>query len=83
MDIPATDLIIGSTIIVTGTTMLRQAEEKKGSPLRTLMFGFFLASALLAISFVGPSFAKTLALLAIVGAFAVNGPAVFKLASKV
>lgn len=82
-----TGVVVGSVVVITGTTMLRLYSQpvKAGakSPYTPLIFGFLLLIALLAISIAAPGLAKGLALLGLVGAFVVNGPAVFAVVSKV
>jgi len=74
-----TDVIIGSVVVITATTVLRnaRAKTKAGTTFKPVVFGFGLLVALLAIAIVAPGFAKGLALMGLVGAFAVNGPALF------
>lgn len=75
-----TDVIIGSVVVITATTVLRNAKNKTpaGTTFKPVVFGFLLAGALLAIAIVAPNMAKGLALLGLVGAFVVNGPALFE-----
>lgn len=75
-----TDLIIAAGVVVTGTTLLRNATqgERKAAP---IVFGFLLVFFLLVVDIAAPKFARGLAYLAMVGAFVLNGSAVFKLAS--
>lgn len=79
-----TDVILGSAVIITATTILRNAQNKTpaGTTFRPVIFGFGLALALLAIAIPAPGIAKGLALLGLVGAFAANGPAVIQLIGK-
>jgi hypothetical protein len=75
---PPTDVIIGSVVVITATTLIRNVKEPKkrvGPVVRPIVAGFMLAVVLLAISIVTPGLAKGLALMGLVGAFAVNGPA--------
>lgn len=76
-----TDVILGSVVVITATTVLRNAQNKtpSGTTFKPIIFGFALAIVLLAIAIPAPAIAKVLALLGLVGAFAVNGPAVIKL----
>lgn len=76
-------LIIGSISLVTITTVVRNARNKTkaGTTFEPIVFGFILTLALLGIALVAPSFARGLALLALVGAFVVNGPTIFALLS--
>lgn len=80
-----TGVILGATVVITATTVLRNAENKTkaGTTFRPVIFGFGLALALLAISMVSAGFAKGLALMSLVGAFIVNGPAVFNLIGRI
>lgn len=75
----ATDVILGSVVVITATSVIRNAHDKTkaGTTFKPVLFGFGLAVALLAIALVAPGFAKGLALLGLVGAFVVNGPALF------
>lgn len=80
-------VIVGSAVLISGTTVVRKVTEKKGADVKygvvqPIIFGFLLASALLAIAIVSPEFAKGLAYLGMVGAFVVNGPALFTLIGK-
>lgn len=81
MSASPTDVIIGSCVVVVGTTVIRNAHNKTkaGTTFKPIVFGFMLAIALLAIAIVAPGFSKGLAYLALVGAFAVNGPAIFEI----
>lgn len=74
-----TNAIIGSSVLIAGTTLVRDGVEKKKFHFAPVVFGFMLASSLLALSFFAPNFAKGLALMGMVGALAVNGTAVFSL----
>jgi hypothetical protein len=75
------DLVIASTAIITVTTIIRNAHNKTkaGTTFEPIVFGFLLCIALLVIALVAPGIAKGLALLGLVGAFAVNGPALFSI----
>lgn len=75
-----TDLIIAAGVVVTGTTLLRNATQgkRKAAP---IVFGFLMVFFLLLVDMAAPKFARGLAYLAMVGAFVLNGSAVFKLAS--
>lgn len=76
-------LIIGSVTLVTITTVVKNAKNKTkaGTTFEPIVFGFLLTLALLAIALVAPNFARGLAMLALVGAFVVNGPTIFALLS--
>jgi hypothetical protein len=79
-----TDTIIIAVVVMVGSTIIRHIQEKpkdvgKGYA-QPIVYGFFLAIALLVMAVPFPAFTKALALLGMVGAFAVNGPAIYKLA---
>lgn len=84
MSASPTDVIIGSVVVITATTVLRNAKNKTkaGTTFKPVIFGFGLALALLAIAIAAPGFAKGLAYLGLVGAFVVNGPALFETIGK-
>lgn len=71
-----TDVAIAAGVIVTGSTLIRNAHSGKNhaSP---IVFGFLMVSSLLLIGLVSPGFSKGLAWFSMIGALAVNGPAVF------
>jgi hypothetical protein len=74
--------VFASVVIITGTTIIRRMREAGKQPPRVMeavVFGFILLIALLTLAIVMPSVAKILAYLGMVGAFVVNGPAVFTL----
>lgn len=77
-----TGLILGSGVIVAGSTLIRDVHEGKPRA-APIVFGFMMVTALLAISMVSPKFSKGLAYMSLVGAFVVNGPAVFSIASGI
>ena len=84
------NVIITSVAIMVASTIVRhqiQHSNSKDSVAvswgRPIAFGFFLCIALLLLSMATPTFARALAYLGLVGAFAVNGPAIFKLLSGV
>jgi hypothetical protein len=68
-----------SIFVIVGTTILRRVREGKweGTVIETVIFGFMLLLALQLLSLVMPQLAKVLGYLGIVGAFVVNGPAIF------
>jgi hypothetical protein len=77
------DTIIVCVGVAVGTTIVRHVKENptkvgKGY-VQPIVFGFFLAIALMLLAMPFPTFTKGLAMLALVGAFAVNGPTIFKL----
>lgn len=88
------EVVIGATAVVVATTMVRKVStapphgtankppigESIGKP---LIFGFLLTLALLSIAFVAPNVAKGLAYLSLVGAFVVNGPALFTVLGRI
>jgi len=73
--------VIASVVIIVSTTIIRRIREGQAQTrfMETVVFGFLLLISLLVLAIVLPSMAKVLAYLGIVGAFALNGPAVFKL----
>ena len=75
----ATDVAIAAGVIVTGTTLIRNAHEGKAKA-APIIFGFMMTSMLLLIALGSPKFAKGLSYFAMVGAFTVNGPTLFALA---
>lgn len=79
-----TDVILGSVVVIVSTTVLRNARDKKSVAVtwKPVVFGFALCIVLLAIAIPAPGIAKGLALLGLVGAFAVNGPSLFQLVGK-
>ncbi len=79
-----TSVVLGSVVVITATSVLRNAHNKTkaGQTFKPVIFGFGLAVALLAIAIVAPGFAKGLALMGLVGAFTVNGPALFEVVGK-
>ena len=77
-----TDAIVASVIIIVGSTMIRNAHNKKNR-FGPIVFGFMLIIALLIMATFAPTVAKGLAYMGMVGAFVVNGPTVFKLLSGV
>jgi hypothetical protein len=77
------DVILLSVGVMVGTTILRHVHEKpkdigKGYA-NPIAYGFFLAIALMVLAVPLPRFTTGLAYLGLVGAFAVNGPVVFKM----
>lgn len=78
----ATDTILASTIIITGSTLIRNAKNKKNK-FAPIIFGFMLTTALLIMSMFAPTFTRYLAYMGMVGAFVVNGPAVFGVVSGI
>jgi uncharacterized membrane protein YkgB len=76
-----TDVVLGSVTVVVGTTVLRNLKDPKkngsGHVFRPVVFGFMLATALLLLAIPLPGISKGLAYLSLVGAFVVNGPALF------
>jgi len=75
--------ILISAVIITGSTLLRKKRKKETNYMETITFGFLLVFVLLILAVPFPTFAKGLAYLGLVGAFAVNGPEVFKLAQQI
>lgn len=80
----ATGVILGSVLVIVATSILRNAHDKTkaGRTWAPALSGVLLLIALLTIAIFAPRFAKGLALLGLVGAFAVNGPTVFALVSS-
>lgn len=72
--------VFASVVLITGSTLLRRMRDPKHptNAMEIIVFGFILLIALLTFAIVAPSIAKILAYLGMVGAFVVNGPAVFK-----
>ena len=72
--------VFASVVLITGSTLLRRMRDLKHptNAMEIIVFGFILLIALLTFAIVAPSIAKILAYLGMVGAFVVNGPAVFK-----
>jgi hypothetical protein len=70
-----------SVIVITGTTIVRRMREKGWQThiMEIVVFGFILLIALLTLAIVIPPAALILGWLGMVGAFVVNGPAVFSL----
>lgn len=72
--------VTASVVVITASTILRRMREDKqweDKLIETLVFGFLLLIALLTLAIVLPGVAKILAYLGMVGAFVLNGPAVF------
>ncbi len=71
--------VFASVFVITATTIVRRIREDKwqGHVIETIIFGFLLLVALQLLVLVLPNFAKVMGYLGIVGAFIVNGPAVF------
>ena len=77
-----TETIIGAGVIVTGTTVIRDVHEGK-TRAAPIIFGFMMVAGLLVISLAAPKAAKGLAYFAMIGAFFVNGAAVFGVAGGI
>jgi hypothetical protein len=77
-----TETIIGAGVVVTGSTLIRNVRGGKNHA-APVIFGFMMVAGLLVISLAAPKAAKGLAYFAMVGAFFVNGAAVFGIASSV
>lgn len=75
------NVVLASVVVITSTTILRRMREgtAQGHVAETIVFGFMLLVALLILAIVMPTVAKVFGYLGMVGAFVVNGPAVFKL----
>jgi hypothetical protein len=72
---------MASVVVIVSTTVVRRirAGDWQGHIAEIIVFGFLLLVALLTLAIVMPALAKVLAYLGFVGAFVVNGPAVFSL----
>lgn len=71
-----TDLIIVTAAVVAGSSLIK--DVKAGTPhAGPIVFGFLLAGALLLVAVPAEKVARGLSYLALVGALAVNGPALF------
>lgn len=68
-----TDAIVGSVVVIVGTTLIRDTMQGKAD-MRPVVTGFLLGSALLLLSFGAPNLAKGLAYLGVLGALVTNGP---------
>ena len=77
----ASSTVFASVIVIAGSTVVRRIREGTwaGHVVETVIFGFLLLISLLILAIVSPRFAQVLGYLGIVGAFVVNGPAVFGL----
>lgn len=75
-----TGMIVAAGVIVTGSTVIRDVHEGK-TRAAPIVFGFLMVIGLLLIAMGAPKVARGLALLSLLGALAVNGPAVFGIAS--
>lgn len=82
MAMSTTSLILGSSVVVAGSTVIRDVHEGK-TRAAPIVFGFMMAAALLVISMGSDKVARGLSYMALVGAFAVNGPAVFSITSGI
>lgn len=73
--------VIASVVIITSTTIVRRIRDGnwQGRIVETIVFGYLLLIALLVLAIVFPSIAQVFAYLGMVGAFLLNGPAVFTL----
>jgi hypothetical protein len=76
------DVIIISGVVATGTTMIRRYSKKEKFYFQTLMYGTIVTFILLVMAMPLPAVAKGLAYLMMVGAFAVNGPELFKIVGR-
>lgn len=75
-----TGVVVAAGVIVAGSTVVRDVHEGqiRAAP---IVFGFLMVSALLLIGMASPKTARGLAYLSMIGALAVNGPAVFSIVS--
>jgi hypothetical protein len=83
VDVNVNDLIVISVGTMVVTTIVRHVKEKpkdigKGYA-KPIVFGFLLAIVLMILALPFPRFTKGLAILGMIGAFAVNGPTIYKL----
>ncbi len=71
--------VFASVVVIVSSTIVRRLREGKwqGHVLEIIIFGFLLLIALQIMALVVPNVAKVLAYLGMVGAFVLNGPAVF------
>lgn len=81
MALAPTDAIIGSVIVISGSTAIKNASQGKFH-MSSVVSGFLLGSALMLVAMVSPAIAKALAALGAIGAIINNGPAVFSLVGK-
>lgn len=72
-------IVFVSVVTIAGTTVIRRVKEDKweGHIVEVVVFAFLLLIALQLLALVLPGVAKVLGYLGIVGAFVINGPAVF------
>lgn len=77
-----TSLVLGAGVLVTGSTVIRDVHEGK-TRAAPIVFGFMAVAALLVISMASDKTARGLSYMLMVGAFVVNGPAVFSIASGI
>ena len=77
-----TSAVLGGTAIITGLSVLKDVHKKK-DPVKPVVFGFMLGSALLLVAFAAPALAKGLALMGVVGAFVTNGTDVLAILGQV
>jgi hypothetical protein len=82
MSATPTDTIVMATVVITGSTLIKNAKNKKNH-FAPIVFGFMLTSALLIMAMFAPTFAKMLAYMGMAGAFVVNGPSVFGVVSGI
>jgi len=77
----ASSTVFAATLIIVSTTIVRRIRNGtwSGHVVETIVFGFLLLIALLILAIVTPRFAQVLGYLGLVGAFVVNGPALFEL----
>lgn len=73
--------VLASVVVIVGTTIIRRVREGKwqNAVVEIVIFGFLLLVAMLTLAIVLPQVAVVLSYLGMVGAFIVNGPAVFSL----
>lgn len=73
----ATSAIVGSMIVIMGTTEIADI-KRDGFHAKPIIVGFMLGTALLIIAVFNPEIAKAFAYLGVVGALVTNGPDAFK-----
>lgn len=74
-------VVVSSVVIITSTTLVRRMREGswESHVYEIVVFGFLLLISLLVLAIPLPSVAVVFAYLGMVGAFLINGPAVFSL----
>ena len=72
-------VVVSSVVVIVGTTIVRRVRDGTWEHhiVETIVFGFLLLISLLVLALVVPAAAQILGYLGMVGAFVLNGPAVF------